>query len=140
MANLLSRFNQTVVGSGSKMGDYKSTISSKGDFKRIQGIEVIINSWNNILVTPKRSYMFDPEYGSNLYKMVFEPTDEKTKQQIIQETVGSIRKYDDRAQISNIKVEFFPNLKGFTVALDVSYDGDTSQLQVVIDQNSYFQF
>ena len=119
MANLLSRFNQTVAGSDSKLGDYKSTIESKGDFKRIKGIEVIINSWNNILVTPKRSYMFDPEYGSNLYKMVFEPADDRTKQQIIQETVGSIRKYDDRAKISNIRVEFFPNLKGFTVALDV---------------------
>lgn len=140
MANLLSRFNQTVIGSESKIGDYRSTISSTGDFKRIEGIETIINSWNNILVTPRRSYMFDPEYGSNLYKLVFEPADEKTQQQIIQETVETIRRYDNRARITDVDVEFFPNMKGFIVAIDVSYDGDTSQLQVVIDQNTYFQF
>jgi hypothetical protein len=72
VANLLSRFNQTIVGSNSKLADYISKVSSKGDFKRITDLEVILNSWNNILLTPRRSYQFDPEYGSDLYKMIFE--------------------------------------------------------------------
>ena len=140
MANLLNRFNQAVVGSESKLGDYKSIISNKGDFKRIQDIHVILNSWNNILVTPKRSYMFDPEYGSNLYKLVFEPADEKTQEQIVNEIVNVIRRYDDRAKINDVSVTFLPNRKGFNVAIDVEYEGDTKQLEIILDEDTYFQF
>jgi len=140
MANLLNRFNQAVVGSESKLGDYKSIISNKGDFKRIQDIHVILNSWNNILVTPKRSYMFDPEYGSNLYKLVFEPADEKTQEQIVNEVVNVIRRYDDRAKINDVSVAFLPNRKGFNVAIDVEYEGDTKQLEIILDEDTYFQF
>jgi len=140
MANLLDRFNKTVIGSESKLADYKSKITSKGDFKRIENIEVIINSWNNILITPKRTYMFDPEYGSDLYKLVFEPLDEQTKKRIVDETVGVIRKYDERALITGVRVDYLSNRKGFTVSIDVKYEGTTEQLQVVIDQNTYFKF
>jgi len=140
MANLLNRFNQAVVGSESKLGDYKSIISNKGDFKRIKDIHVILNSWNNILVTPKRSYMFDPEYGSNLYKLVFEPADEKTQEQIVNEVVNVIRRYDDRAKINDVSVAFLPNRKGFNVAIDVEYEGDTKQLEIILDEDTYFQF
>lgn len=140
MANLLDRFNKTVSGSDSKLADYKSSIASIGDFKRISGVEVILNSWNNILVTPRRTYMFDPEYGSNLYKLVFEPADRKTQEQIIQETVETIRKYDDRARIVDVNVEFLSNKKGFSVAINVEYEGESGQLEVVIDENIYFNF
>jgi phage baseplate assembly protein W len=140
MANLLNRFNKTVAGSNNKDADYKSIIASTGDFKRVEGIEVILNSWNNILLTPKRTYMFDPEYGSNLYKLVFEPADEKTIEQIKQEVVESLKRYDDRARITNVSVLHRPNKKGFTVAIDVEYNGDKSQLQVLIDESIYFRF
>jgi|GEM_PF-988991 len=140
MANLLSRFSKTVVGSDSKLADYKSKIASSGDFKRISDIHVILNSWSNILTTPRRTYMFDPEYGSDLYKLIFEPADETTQQAIIDEVVSVLRRYDNRARINDINVEFLPNRKGFALAVDVEYKGDTSQLEVVIDEETYFQF
>jgi len=140
MANLLSRFNKTVVGSDSKLADYKSRISSVGDFQRIEDVNVILNSWSNILTTPKRTYMFDPEYGSNLYKLVFEPADDRTREQIVQEVVSSIRAYDDRARIKDVTISFFPNMKGFNVAVDVEYDNESGQVSVAIDENTYFQF
>jgi len=140
MANLLNRFSKAVAGSESKLADYKSKIAVVGDFKRVKDIEVILNSWNNILLTPRRTYMFDSEYGSNLYKLVFEPADEKTQEQIIREVVETLRKYDDRAIINDVKIEFLSNKKGFNVAVDVEYEGDTSQLEIVIDEDLYFQF
>lgn len=140
MASLLDRFNKTVAGSESKLADYRSIISSTGDFKRIEDIEVILNSWNNILLTPRRSYMFDPEYGSNLYKLVFEPADEKAQNQIVQEVVESIRRYDDRARITDVSVQFLSSGKGFNIAVEVEYEGDTSQLEIAVDENLYFNF
>ncbi len=140
MPNLLSRFNQTVAGSNSKLADYTPKIAPVGDYKRIQGIDVLLNSWNNILITPRRTYMFDPDYGSNLYKMVFEPADDITVNKVIEEVTGTLLKYDDRASIEDINVTFFPNLKGFSVAIDVNYLGDTGQLAVIIDEGTYFKF
>jgi phage baseplate assembly protein W len=140
MADFLKRFNQTVAGTRNQISDYVSVIAPVGDFRRINDIEVILNSWNNILITPKRSYIFDPEYGSNLYKIVFEPVDQITQEKIRQEVIETIQKYDDRASIRNVSINFLPNYKGFQVNIDVSYKGDSSQLQVVIDQNVYFKF
>jgi len=55
MVNLLIRYNKAVAGSESKLADYKSTIASIGDFRRISNIQVILNSWSNILTTPRRT-------------------------------------------------------------------------------------
>jgi phage baseplate assembly protein W len=140
MANLLDRFNKHVIGSESTISDYKSVISSVGDFKKIQDIEVILSSWNNILITPRRTYMFDPEYGSNLFKMIFEPSDENTQDQIVNEVVDTIRRYDDRAEIKEVRVLFSPNRKAFNISIDVEYEGNSGQLEVVIDEDLYFRF
>jgi phage baseplate assembly protein W len=140
MSNLLTRFQKTVVGSNKKIGDYLSKIDVSGDFKRITDIEVIIASWSNILITPKRTYQFDPAYGSNLYKMIFEPSDEITAAKITNEVVNTLSLYDDRAIIKDINVLFSTNLKGFNVTIDVEYRGEKGQLEVVIDENAYFKF
>ena len=140
MTNLLERFNQTVAGSDSKLADYLSKISPSGDFKRIKNIEVILNSWNNILITPRRSYQYDPEYGSDLYKMVFDPADDQTIRKIKDELAVTLQRYDDRATIEDVEVTFLTNLKGFNVAVDVGYQGESGQLSIVVDESVYFKF
>jgi len=140
MANLLDRFNETVAGSNSKLADYISKISVRSDFKRITDIKVLINSWNNILITPRRTYMYDPEYGSELYKMIFEPADESTVNKVIEEVTSNLLRYDDRATIEDVNVTFFPNRKGFSVAVDINYEGETGQLEVIVDEDVYFKF
>lgn len=140
MANLLDRFNKTVVGSNEKLADYQSKIVTSGDFKRVEDIETILSSWSNILITPKRTYQYDPEFGSDLYKLVFEPADTSTEEEIKEEVIESLRTYDPRATIQNINVSFLVGRKGFNVAVEVLYEGASEQLQVVIDENVYFKF
>ena len=140
MANLLKRFNETVAGSDSKLADYQAKVASYGDFRRIKDLEVILSSWNNILITPRRSYQFDPEYGSDIYKLVFEPADDTTLEKIKEEVIETLLRYDDRATIENIDVSVLPNRKGFNISVDVRYEGDTGQLEVVIDEEAYFKF
>jgi hypothetical protein len=85
MANILQRFVKSARGTDVQPHDYIPYISSIGDFKRIRNIDVILNSWNNILLTPLGSYIADPEFGSNLYKLIFEPADDGTVEAIKQE-------------------------------------------------------
>jgi len=136
MANLLQRFNTEVIGSDDRLYDYVAKIGAKGDFKRVKDIDVIITSWNNILMTPRRTYLMDPEYGSDLHKILFEPVDETTVERIKTEVVSRIRTYDDRARIDGVEVILNSNRKGFTVNVFVDYDGETGTLSVKFDDST----
>jgi len=139
MANLLDRFRKQVIGSDTSLHDYLPKITSSGEFKRVKDIDVIITSWNNILLTPRGSYIFDPEYGSDLYLMIFEPADDSTVDRIKTEIRQRIAYYDDRASITDITVTLNSNGKGFTVDLLVDYAGEESSLTVKFDETTIDQ-
>lgn len=135
MANLLDRFNKNVVGSRGKISDFTSVLSSSGDFKRLEDINVILNSWKNILMTPKRSVDHDPEYGCGLHEYLFEPCDIKTEEKIKNEIMKQIPKYDNRATIKNIDVIFFSNKKGFYINILVNYKSKEITMKTIIDES-----
>ena len=137
MANILDRFQKEVVGSRGRIADYTPRITAKGDFARIHDITVILNSWNNILLTPTRSYTFDPEYGSNLYKYVFEQSDEDTIELISEEVKSRLMTYDDRARVVSVNVTQLSNLKGFNVEVVCDYYGEMGQLSADITEGIY---
>ena len=140
MANLLDRFNREVIGSESLVRDYLPLISSIGDFKRINGLNVILNSWNNILLTPRGTYIHDPEFGSDLYKYVFEPSDETTVEGIKREIIDRILTYDDRATIDNVQVTVQNNGKRFDVKIYANYQGEIGTLDVKFDDTTFADF
>lgn len=140
MTNLLDRFNQNVIGSKGKIADYTSSILSSGDFTRVLDINAILTSWNTILLTPKRSYQYDPEFGSDLYKMPFEPSDELTVEKIENEIISSLTTHDDRANIADVNITFLSNLKGFNIDVKVEYNEEEADLKLTIDESSFFNF
>ena len=136
-SNILKRFNSEVVGSKDILYDFLPKIISSGDFQRVKDINVIISSWNNILLTPKRTYLHDPEYGSDLFKLVFEPVDNITVERIKNEIVSAIRRYDSRAEIEDIVVTLLTSKKGFAVDIFVNYKGVKGTLSTKFDENSF---
>ncbi len=138
MANLLDRFNEIAIGSRGSIADYSSVIGSSGDFTRVTNFKTILLSWNNILFTPTRSYNEDPEYGCDLYKLIFDPADKITEDKIKNEIITKLLRYDDRATISKIQISFLTNKKGFNVDIQVKYKGIKEKLQITIDESSFF--
>jgi len=136
MANLLDRFRKQVIGSEGSIFDYLPKITASGEFKRLKDIDVIINSWNNILLTPRRTYLNDPEYGSDLYLMVFDPVDDTTVERIKDEIQERLTYYDDRAIITDITVSLMPNGKGFSVNILAEYEGEESSLSIKFDDST----
>lgn len=136
MSNLLDRFRKDVIGSESKLLDFLPKITSAGDFQKISNINVIISSWNNILITPRRTHLHDPEYGSDLHLMVFQPIDDQTVDQIKREIEYRIEKYDNRALIENIDVRLLSNRKGFEVDVYIGYEGEEGTLSLSFDDSS----
>ncbi|MFW9871853.1 MAG: GPW/gp25 family protein [Candidatus Thorarchaeota archaeon] len=136
MANLLNRFKKEVIGSDGKIYDYLAKVTASGNFKRIRDIDVIISSWNNILLTPRRTYLYDPEYGSDLHLMIFEPADDSTVERIKDEIEQSIGYYDDRAIITDITVKIMSNGKGFTADIHAEYEGEEASLKIKFDDST----
>lgn len=136
MAGILERFQKHVVGSRGRIADYTSSISARGDFKRITDLSVILNSWKNILLTPIRSASFDPSYGSNLHKYVFELADKDTIEAIKDEIEVRLMTYDDRATVTNIGVKILPNMKGLNITVQCKYAGEVGEMSASIDTNS----
>ena len=135
MANLLKRFNKEIVGADGKIYDFIAKISARGDYTQIRDLDVIITSWNNILATPKRTYFHDPEYGSDLHKIVWEPQDDTTIERIKTEITETLMYYDDRATIINIEVLLNVNGNGYKVNIEVEYEGATGDLNLSFNEN-----
>jgi phage baseplate assembly protein W len=137
MSNLLTRFIKDSVGTTHDDTDYKPVINSSGDFTKTIGIETIVNSWNTILAIPTRTYPWDPEFGCDLYKHVFDPTDVFTQEQIKDEIEVQLFGNDDRADLQNIDINFLRNEKGFTVDITVSYQGNKTNIKTVINEFNF---
>ena len=136
MSNLLDRFRKDVIGGESKLLDFLPKITSAGDFQKISNLNVIISSWNNILITPRRTHLHDPEYGSDLHLMVFQPIDDQTVDQIKREVEYRIERYDNRALIEDIDVRLLSNKKGFEVDIYIEYEGEEGTLSLSFDDSS----
>lgn len=140
MANLLDKFARSSIGSAGEASDYLSTISPKGDFARVTGLNAILVHWNNILLTRKGTYDHDPEFGSTLLDYLYEPVDEETQDKIKEVVMQDISSQDDRAFIADVTVNFLSNKKGFDVKVIGEYDGDYGQTTARIDETLLLAF
>jgi len=140
LASILDRFKDFSIGSSGRTMDYRSIISSGGDFTKVFDMDAILVSWNNILTTPKGSMDHDPLFGSNLYKYVFEPCDDTSREGIENEILSCLGTYDDRARVTDIKVEYYSNKKGFVVSIIAEYSGKKSKMKITLDETSLMNF
>jgi len=138
MSTLMEKFRKSVIGSSGKIADFTAKIAPYGDFYRVENLQTILTSWNNILLTPTRTYTYDPEFGSDLYKYVFDPQDDDTKDAIQDEILYKLKRYDDRAEIVSLDIEYLTNRKGFTVSIVVDYEGERGGVSFEVDESLYF--
>ena len=109
----IEQFFLKVAGAKSEIKDIDPVINNIGDLKELSDIDVIVRSLINLLLTSKGTYLFDADYGCNLYKYVFEPADEITQRDIYMELETAIRRYETRGKIT-YNVKFFSNKKGLS--------------------------
>ena len=136
MASIIDKFNNSVIGSNNSISDYNCIIAPIGDFTRITGVNVILNSWINILKTPIGSYDNDPEYGCDFYKQIFEPADDSTRERIEFIVREQLFKYEDRANIESVDIGFLKNQKGFSITIYMNYLGKKEELQIVFNDQT----
>ena len=70
-----------------------------------------------LLETKRGTLISDPDFGSNLYTLLYEPANQQTAAKIRQEIVLAIERYYEQVVIDQIDVAFKPH----TVQLSIYY-------------------
>ena len=134
MPNTVQDFFTKIPGTKYELKDIDCTISKNGDIKELKGIDVLVRSLYNLLMTKKGSYIFDPDYGAEIYKYLFEPCDDATKEDMYQDIEMAIRKYETRAKIS-YQINFMSDKKGFILDVYIKYKGEQRTVTISIDES-----
>jgi len=140
MPDATTSFQRNIAGKNDQIYDYLPAVASVGDFQRIQGVDVLISSIRTLLLTPLGFYPFDPNFGSLLYKKVFDPHDDISKQDIEFEVRQRVQMFDSRIDIE--KVEIFslePSGKGYAVNVYIKRGKITGKVSVFLPGPN-FQF
>lgn len=74
----------------------------------------------HVLLTPKRTRIRKPDFGTNLIKYIFEPNTEVEWEQVKEEAMNSVSKYVPSAELKSIDVIFDDKNPG-NIFLDLVY-------------------
>jgi|TARA_Y100000310_G_C20646122_1_gene796683 phage baseplate assembly protein W len=134
----LQTFNDSLIGEKNVAIEFSDYLSSSGDFKRLQGINVQVNSIRNLLLTPLGTYIFDPTYGSLLYQKVFEPHDEITLEEINFEVTTRIKNFDKSIDVSKVQIFNHTDGKGYRISIELTKEEDSVPLDIDLRQDTSF--
>lgn len=135
--NLEKKFETKEVGTADLIRDIVPIIDANGDFKVVEGKDAIIAQVRNLLMTPLGSYPFDPEYGSLLYKQLFELMTKATEEQIYYEVSDRIEKYIDGVRVDSVSIDWREKNKSCTVDVMLYVLDDENRTKLSLFMQEY---
>ena len=130
--NSVAFFDKYIKGRIDEIYDYQPVIAESGNFKRLEGIDCIINQVRNLLLTPLGHYPFDPNYGSLLYEQLFELADDITINRIKHECKYRVEMYVPKISVEKVDVVVFNDKKGFTVNVHINREGVKGKASLIL--------
>jgi phage baseplate assembly protein W len=93
-----------------------------GDIIPLTDSSAIKRSIRNILFTGMNERLFNPEFGANLRQLLFDPINPGTKQTLILSITNSIKVFEPRATLIDLKVKVSPDENAYEVTIIISID------------------
>ena len=100
-------------------------LPSTGDVAMKYDEQAVIRSIRNLLNTNVYDRLFQPDIGSTLNQLLFEPISPLTATLIQNEIIRTITNYEPRATINTISVTAAPDSNQFNVSLSVLVGNQT---------------
>ena len=97
-----------------------------GDVAMKYNEQAVIRSVRNLISTNRYERLFQPEIGSTLNNLLFEPVSPLTANLIEDEIVRMIKNYEPRATISQVIVSAAPDSNQFNVSLYIFIGNQTT--------------
>ena len=101
-----------------------------GDIAQLDNKQSIRASILNILRTRKGERLFQPQLGTNIHKMLFEPNTPFTAGQINQELKSSIEDQEPRVTVERINTDDFPDEYGVKVFILCVIKDTTEEVEI----------
>lgn len=79
--------------------------------------QAIIRSVRNLLLTKPYERLFQPDLGSTIDELLFEPISPITASLLEDEIVRTLNNWEPRAQIATIDVVSYPDQNGYAVSM-----------------------
>jgi len=102
-------------------------LSANGDFYNSEDVEVIVQSIYVILTTPRETRVWQPEFGCDLMKYLWDPLDETTLENIETDITSALETWEPRIVISNVYVKEVAsgsNTSSGTVSIQINFTFD----------------
>ena len=96
--------------------------NSKFKVAKLIDYKAIANSLHQIFTWIKGERVLDPEFGSNLYRLLYEGITDLTSERIIAEIRMCVSKYEPRVQIDRLEnVSNIDDTENNTIRIDIVY-------------------
>lgn len=97
-----------------------STINNKLAIGKNSDVSAVKNSIRNIFTWIKGERILDPEFGTEISKLLYEPINTYNNEKIVSEIKSAVAKYEPRAEIDKIYVENdLNNTENNTIELEI---------------------
>lgn len=108
------------------------------DIASVKDEESIKQSIKNIVLTAPGEKLFNPKFGSNVYNMLFEPLDPFMIDSLQVEILNTIKNYEKRVEVTNLRCIPDYDLNSVTVSLEYRIVGlpITETIQFVLQRPS----
>lgn len=101
-----------------------------GDVSRNVGNIAVIRAIENLVLMGHYETPFQPDVGSNVYKLLFENLSDLTGNALAKEIMNTIKNFEPRASIHFINVEPNINEDGYDIRLEFFIEGTTEPIAV----------
>lgn len=140
MNSILSDFNRPNYQPTVVAGDIYKDVSfsfihpATGDLLLATDIEAVKNSIKNIILTPKGTRPFFPEFGTRVNNLLFELASPITASQIKDEIMDGVEKFEKRVSTFQVRVDddHERNAYRITTTFQMSYGTDVEFIFLLI--------
>jgi len=114
-----------------KLKRIKGYLADYGDFYEIYGTDIVVDAIGNILSTIKGTYLFDPDYGTELPKFVFDQLDDVTQEAIEGEVKTVLENWVPNISVDSVKSYKAPD-KSIIVDIFLTYLGMKTEIKALV--------
>lgn len=100
------------------------------DINKVTNQMAVINSIKNIILTSHYEKPFQPEFGSNVRKLLFENLDIITASALEREIEQTIRNFEPRVRVVSVKAIPDFNNNGFSVQMEFYIINQTAPVSI----------
>ena len=107
-----------------------------GDVGQKTGADAVKSAIVSILKTNHNERMFQPEFGSNIRALLFEPMNPITEQRIKTEVENAVKNHEPRAELLGITVERQEEQNRYLVSIlfNISSEAEPQKLETYFDR------